>query len=169
MSSVERLLLCAFVLVVGYAILANRLIVFGKRFRRRALDLGTKLLEDPAVPPEVKAGIEVWLVDIPKRSSAWFLAALVIPAAVCSIWFRLTRRSVKLPPMIPPRSATYWHMWDDFTNNAMIAILCNSPLASAVFITEMIFASFVISTHVVVVAMMENIVRHEDHRIRIRV
>lgn len=143
------LLIEAAAIVVGYAFIASRMLVIGSHFRKRALDLGTELLDDSRVPSDVKMAIENWLCDIPHTSFAWLLNILIIPAIIIVVVRRWNGMPISKEGM-PSPSAPYWKTWDDFTTMAIIATLCNSPITFTLFMLQIVFGvSFVHGNHVI--------------------
>jgi hypothetical protein len=141
------------VLVLVYLVIANRLLAVGAHFRSRALDLGAQLLADPQVPADVKENIENWLCDIPKTGLAWFLNLVMTPLAIIVV---ISRWAGISPPTdgVPLVNSSYWKKWDDFITMAVIATLCNSPLAFALGIFQLLFTvSLLRSNYVVWVAV----------------
>ena len=156
-----NLIVDVLILVLVYAFIANRLLAIGSHFRARALDLGTQLLDDPQVPDSVKITIENWLCDIPKTSHAWLLNLLLIPACIIVVVKRWTGRSAAREGL-PIINSPYWKKWDDFMTMAIIASFCNSPLAFAFGIIQMIFGVSLVRGNYVVWVTISQIIHRDD-------
>jgi hypothetical protein len=136
-------------LAILYLIVADRLRKFGRRYRREALDLGVELLEDSSVPSDLKQTVEGILVRVPYASIAWRYMFGAIPAAISVAIGRYPKIKID-------NTAPYFAKWDQFTDAALLASLCNSPAAAVLFGVELGILSFFVSAQEIVERIVEN-------------
>lgn len=155
MSTNMELLIAAVILVAVYSVIANRLLVFGQRFRDRALELGSKILENPAVSEDVKQQVSNHLCTLPNWLPAWGIAALVTPAAihrVCLGTAGAAKHLEEYEQKIPPSLTDAYH---DYHEAVLFAWMSNSPAAAFLTVVQFIVWSFVISGRTLVDTMVE--------------
>lgn len=133
-----------------YLAIADRLRAFGARFRHESAELGTELLADENVPPELKRTIESLLGDVPYSRIAWTFAACVIPGTIS-----ILIKSSGSRPFVDT-AAPYFPKWDAFTDAVVLASVCNSPAAAAILGLQLAAMSFLVSAQMLVELLAEH-------------
>jgi len=130
-----------------YAVIADRLFAFGSRFRKQAMGLALRLLDDASLPEATKAEVMVTLVRIPQGQTAWLYAAGVIPAVAKVAAQRIATVTSRARAILShdPINASNSPAWDEFTEAALLGALCSSPLAAFLFAVQMLLVSLLLS------------------------
>jgi hypothetical protein len=154
----SHLLVYAVALIGAYLLIANRLLLLGKRIRGKATEKAFALLDDPNVPDALKEKIEASLPGITSAWITWCFALGIIPAI--AIYFYRRETGKKRPSEYPSPSAPYWQDWDDFMDYYVAAALCNSPAAAALFIIQIFLVSFFVFPHIVFSRLISGVAKH---------
>jgi hypothetical protein len=151
-------MLAGAVVVVGiYAAVANRLMVFGERFRRRAMKFGGRLLSHPDVPQRIKDDIEDDLATLPNWLPAWALALAVTPCAIAFIYGGRKEATSIIDKFLVGLPQDMRLTYSKFNDATLFAWLSNSPSAAMITAVQFIFWSFWISSPALVDRIVEKV------------
>jgi hypothetical protein len=146
----------AALVAIIYAFIANRLLAFGGSFRTIVIELGARLLEDKAVPDEIKAWVRQSLHMAVSRRAAWLAAASVIPLTI-AIRLETTKEERSRRRAFPKgmsKKPRFWDAWTAYGQALLLAILCNSPLALFLYYGQMAFVSWIVWPHMVMMRLI---------------
>lgn len=163
MSVDLTLIIMALAMVCVYAVVSNRLLAFGERFRSRAMVLGTQILRDGQTTKLVRREIEDDLATLPNWLPAWGVVLAVTPAALFFIFISKNTKKELEERFHSGVAPSLRGAYSEFHDAALFSWLSNSPAAATLTAIQFMFWSFIISSpllaNLIVVKVAERITR----------